>query len=164
MAGQHGFARNLKWKIVDENKMDSSCTFKLEHCEATIKAWPHKFVLLYTVSLKSDGLHVRFEVQNCDDHEFTFTALLHTYFNIEFIDSVSINGLNGLHYADKLRNNENFTETRQIIENIQEEVDRNYFNVPESVNLKCINGNFEIKSDFKDLGNLAMIIIFKYFN
>lgn len=152
MTGQHGFARTQKWKLLNESESSSSCTFMLEYNEITLKLWPYKFNLLYTVSLRSEGLHVRFEVQNCDESDFQFTALLHTYFNIESINSVKIEGFNGLQYADKLKNNETSTEDRQVIEKINDEVDRNYFNVPHSVQMKCSAGEFQIQSDFKDLG------------
>lgn len=153
MAGQHGFARTIKWEAMTEGRSECSCTFKLEHSDSTMKAWPHKFTLLYTVSLQSGGLHVKFQVINCDDHGFSFTALLHTYFDIGSIDSVSIKGLHGLEYADKLKNNEKFIEERQIIDKINEEVDRNYFNVPAAIELAFSKGVFKIESNFKDLGN-----------
>lgn len=152
MSGQHGFARTNKWTPLDQNRTQSSCTFELNNNENTLKLWPHKFNLFYTVSLRSEGLHVRFEVQNCDETDFQFTALLHTYFNVESIDSVKIEGLKGLQFSDKLKNNEKAMESRNLIENINEEVDRNYFNVPVSIRMKCSTGEFLVQSDFKDLG------------
>jgi glucose-6-phosphate 1-epimerase len=151
MVGQHGFARALKWDALNEGRTESICTFQLKHSEATLKLWPHKFTLNYTVSLQSEGLQVKFEVLNCDECDFDFTALLHTYFNIASIDSVKIKGLRDLEYADKLKNNQKYYEDRVIIENISEEVDRNYFNVPGMVELFSSNANFKISSDFKDL-------------
>lgn len=151
MSGQHGFARTLKWDALTDGRTESSCTFQLKHSEATLKLWPHKFTLNYTVSLQKEGLQVKFEVLNCDECDFDFTALLHTYFNITSIDSVKIEGLSHLEYADKLKNNQISHEDRVTIENINEEVDRNYFNVPGKVNLLSSNANFEISSNFKDL-------------
>ena len=151
MTGQHGFARTLKWEAITKGRTESSCTFQLKHSDATLKLWPHKFTLNYTISLQTEGLQVKFEVFNCDDFDFDFTALLHTYFNISSIDSVKIEGLNNLEYSDKLKNNQKFHEDAFIIENINEEVDRNYFNVPGKVKLSSSNRNFEISSDFKDL-------------
>lgn len=151
MSGQHGFARTLKWDALVEGRTESSCTFQLKHSETTLKLWPHKFTLSYTVSLQKDGLKVKFEVLNCDECDFDFTALLHTYFHVSSIDSVKIEGLSQLRYADKLNNNQIFHEDRVVIENINEEIDRNYFNVPGKVNLLSSNANFEISSDFKDL-------------
>lgn len=158
MSGQHGFARILKWNPLSENRTESSCTFALKDDENTLKFWPHKFLLLYTVSLTLEGLHVRIEVQNCDEFDFQFTALLHTYFNIQSIDSVTIVGLKNLKFSDKLKNNEIFTEFRDLIDGINEEVDRNYFNVPGPVQLKSLTGEFQIESDFKDLGNLLCVL------
>lgn len=152
MAGQHGFARTLKWEALDVGRTESSCTFQLKHSDVTLKLWPHKFTLNYTVSIKDESLHVKFEVLNCDESDFDFTALLHTYFNISSIDSVKIVGLSQLQFSDKLNNNQVFHEDRLVIENIQEEIDRNYFNVPGKVKLSSSNADFEISSDFKDLG------------
>ena len=159
MSGQHGFARNLKWHIYDEGgaKSESKVTLKLCNSEATLKLWPHKFNLLYTVSLEHESLNIRFEVENCDEttcneSAFNFTALLHTYFNVGTIESVKVKGLGRLEYADKLKENKRFVEERLVIENISEEIDRNYFNVPGCVKMSCSAGEFEIKSDFKDLG------------
>ena len=151
MAGQHGFARTLRWDALPEGRTESCCTFQLKHSESTLQLWPHKFTLNYTVSLQREELQVKFEVLNCDDNEFDFTALLHTYFNISSINSVKIEGLSNLEYSDKLMNNQKFFEDRVLIENIAEEVDRNYFNVPGKIKLFSPNGNFEITSDFKDL-------------
>lgn len=154
MAGQHGFARTLKWEALTEGRCESTCTFQLKHSESTLKLWPHNFILNYTVSVQSKGeLKVKFEVMNCDESDcFDFTALLHTYFNISAIDSVRIEGLGHLEYADKLKNNQKYLEDRVVIENINEEVDRNYFNVPGKIKLSSSNADFEISSDFKDLG------------
>ena len=167
MSGQHGFARTLKWEALSKDRTESSCTFKLTHSESTLKLWPHKFTLLYTVSLEYKGLSTKFEVENCDETDFQFTALFHTYFNIGDIDSVKIEGLNRLEYADKLKINEKFIEDREVIESVCEEVDRNYFNVPGCVKLSSSNANFEIYSDFKDLGRyfvykILLIILFIY--
>lgn len=151
MAGQHGFVRTLKWDVVTEGRTDSSCTFQLKHSDTTMKLWPHKFTLNYAVSIQSEGLQVKFEVINCDNCDFDFTALLHTYFNISSIGSVKIEGLRYLEYSDKLNCNRKFHEDRMIIENFNEEVDRNYFNVPGKVKLSSSNANFEISSNFKDL-------------
>lgn len=154
MSGQHGFARTLQWEVLNDGKSESSCTFQLKHSESTLKLWPHKFILNYTVFLQSEGrLKVCLEVINCDESDcFEFTALLHTYFNISSIDSVKIEDLSHLEYADKLRNNQKYFEDRAVIANISEEIDRNYFNVPGKITLSSSNANYEISSDFKDLG------------
>ena len=152
MVGQHGFARNLKWKVVEGTMKESSCTFELEYNEFTLKMWNNKFKLLYTVKLLDNELQVELEVVNEDDSNFEFTSLFHTYFNIGAIESVKIEGLGNLKYSDKLKNNEIFEEYRNVIDRISEEVDRNYFKVPGLVKLSSSNGNFELKSNFEDLG------------
>ena len=152
MSGQHGFARVLKWDVISDSRTETSCTFSLKYDANTLKLWPHKFILFYTVTLCPEGLHVRFRVKNCDETDFQITSLLHTYFNVGSIDSVEIEGLRSLQFADKLKNIEISIEDRGIINNINEEVDRNYFNVPNIIIMNCLTGKFEIQSDFKDLG------------
>lgn len=156
MAGQHGFARNSKWSVVEGTMKESSCTFELRCSEDTLKLWNYKFKLLYTVELLDRELRVIFKVINEDEIKFDFTALLHTYFNIGSIESVKIDGLGGLKYSDKLNNNQICKEERRIINNISQEVDRNYFKVPGPVILSSSNAIFELKSNFEDLGKFNM--------
>lgn len=149
MAGQHGFARTRKWSIASQN--ESSVKLILTHSEETLKPWPYEFELDYEVTLKESSLICRFQVKNCGKEAFDFTALLHTYFAIDDISSVRIEGLQGLPYRDKLQDYQEFTEERPVISKINCEVDRNYSNVPGKVLLHSENAQFEICSDFKDM-------------
>ena len=59
------------------SQTDRSVTLVLDTCDT----WPHKFQLLYTVTLDDTTLDIKLEaVNNNTDKEFQFTSALHTYF------------------------------------------------------------------------------------
>lgn len=103
---QHGFARNLPWKVDHNFEVPSGSTairFILEHTEETLaSAWPFRFHVTYTITLSDGGdvLTIEMDVVNKDSCSFPFTMALHSYFvcdpestslpdfnNVEFVDS-----------------------------------------------------------------------------
>ena len=75
---QHGFARVSTWSV--KTVTNDSVTLTLE-ADTTPSAWPHKFLLEYTVTLSSDSLDIQLTATNNNtDKEFSFTSALHTYF------------------------------------------------------------------------------------
>lgn len=144
MAGQHGFARTLPWKI---NVLESGSTAicSLSDSPETLAVWPFKFSLNYSATIESDGsLTTEFRVTNTNDKALDFTALLHTYFKVPGIEQFTVAGLQGLTYQDKLKAGSSFVETRNDI-SIEEEVDRNYLSVPEIVKFSNGKGQVTIK-------------------
>jgi len=65
--------------------------------------------LQLTTILKIDALAQQFTVTNTDDHSFSFSALLHTYFKVSSIGSTTITGLKGADYIDQTSHNQNPT-------------------------------------------------------
>lgn len=76
-----------------------------------------RFKLFYTVTIKGDGLVTQLSVQNLNgilcnscmkcnfflaSDPFSFTWLLHTYFSVPDVTKVTISGLGGLTYIDKV--------------------------------------------------------------
>ncbi|XP_041464080.1 putative glucose-6-phosphate 1-epimerase [Lytechinus variegatus] len=121
---QHGFARITPWVLTDKQtdpKKEVLCTFELEDNLETRSIWNHKFKVKYTVSLKKKNALFDFSVTNTGLEKFDFTCLLHTYFRVDDIANVSITGLNGLEYVDKIRGGATFTEDRELVT-----VDGNY--------------------------------------
>lgn len=45
-------------------------------------AWPHDFALVYSVTLREDGLQTMLNVQNTGGKAFDFQMLLHSYFKV----------------------------------------------------------------------------------
>jgi len=68
------------------------------------------------------------------DHDFTFENCLHTYFTVGDINAVSISGLKGADYLDKV---EHFARKREAAEHIKiaQEVDRIYLDTKSVVEI-----------------------------
>eukprot|EP01132_Coremiostelium_polycephalum_P002065 gene2065-2546_t len=130
----HGFARNIDWKVVstsrneDVSKVVLSCTDN----EHTKKIWNYSFSAQYAIELHTDRLSITFSTTNCSTEPFDFQLALHTYFQISNIDSVYVEGLEGLEFIDKMKNASLHKETRQQV-TIGEEVDRVYKNAENNV-------------------------------
>ena len=151
MAGQHGFARTQVWQL--EKTADDTLCCTLQDNESSRSVWPHQFRLTYTVSVAEGRLATRMTVENPADasEAFNFTALLHTYFAIQDIASVQVEGFHGLDYQDKLLAGQLGTEERKRA-TVQQEVDRTYISVPGPIVLHTGRGQVEIlKEGFADV-------------
>ena len=126
---QHGFARNTTWEFVgsevDEEKLLAKATFTLSSTESTMKEFPYKFKLNYTVSIEKEFLNTNLEVINEDEKEFEFTTALHTYFGAKSITDIAVKGLNGVRYTDSLEDGKKCVEGEEEIR-FDKEVDRIY--------------------------------------
>lgn len=133
MEGQHGFARNVVWKL--EKKGDQRIVASLEESSSTLDKWPHKFALTYIVSMENDSLKTEFVVRNNGDVDFHFTSLLHTYFRVNDIEAVQVKGFHNLSFKDKLQQSAEFKESAEY-SSIKSEVDRCYLDAPSPIELK----------------------------
>jgi D-hexose-6-phosphate mutarotase len=143
---QHGFARTSLFSVksvnVDAERDRVSITLALNHNEATLKLWNHKFELSLTTELDGDGSFVQtLTAQNLDessseDSKFQFTTALHTYFAVPDVTKTTISPLGGVHYMDKVAAAPATQEEDGL--SFQGEVDRVYYN-PSSIS--------EIKTD-----------------
>ncbi|RKO96805.1 galactose mutarotase-like protein, partial [Caulochytrium protostelioides] len=70
-------------------------------------------------------------IQNTGTAPWDFTALLHTYLAVGAIGDVSVTGLQGVRYVDKVADGAEATETRESI-TVDGEVDRVYVDVKTS--------------------------------
>ncbi|KAK5109988.1 hypothetical protein LTR62_006355 [Meristemomyces frigidus] len=136
---QHGFARNSHWEYLGSSSSESGklssggddsvkLDFGLgtaELSEEARTAWPFDFSLVYSVTLAKDGLSTMLNVQNKGEKSFEFQMLLHTYFKIDDISKVAINGLGSTTYIDKMLNATEHQQTDPSIR-IHGEVDRVY--------------------------------------
>ncbi|KAI9293883.1 galactose mutarotase-like protein [Neoconidiobolus thromboides FSU 785] len=131
---QHGFARSFYWKHLEEEgvKDDSGVTahFGLTHediSKEVFDLWPFKFELKYSVTITEKELKTFVQVKNLNtDKELTLTPLLHTYFDVENIANVKVEGLKGLDYYNKVLDKNETQQDDHIT--IDQEVDRVYGN------------------------------------
>ncbi|KAK4988832.1 hypothetical protein LTR50_003677 [Elasticomyces elasticus] len=113
---QHGFARSTRWEYLGKSTSESGALsrggddsvkldFGLSQSQLSPesrKAWPYDFSLVYSVTLGKDGLQTMLNVRNEGKESFEFQMLLHTYFAVKNISKVSISGLAGTSYIDKV--------------------------------------------------------------
>ncbi|KAJ3197496.1 hypothetical protein HK101_003194 [Irineochytrium annulatum] len=106
-------------------QLDQSCLDA-----ATIVKWPHPFTLTYTVTMTVSPvktLRTHLKVDNTGPNSFDFASLLHTYFGVDDIADVKVQGLAGGKYVDKVRNAQAFVEDQEEVV-FTGEVDRVYEN------------------------------------
>lgn len=145
---QHGFARNMEWKIsstsADPNPDDPDPTVELalEDNEYTRGMWDHPFKLVYKVSLHNETLTTDMRVVNTGTESFTFTAALHTYIEVAGVRNAAVKGLRGLEFLDKVADPEDPKKGKETRDKITFDgpVDSVYLNAPEQVELDVGTG------------------------
>jgi D-hexose-6-phosphate mutarotase len=133
--GQHGFARVKTWDLKEFAPTPDgsvSVRFRLPNGPETA-AFPACTVdYLVTVN---QSLTLQLIVTNdSKDAEFNFENCLHTYFGVADVSAISIHGLKGITYEDKLTSFLETTETSDAIR-IASEVDRTYLNTTGTVEI-----------------------------
>ncbi len=123
----HGFARTTAWELKDIScSANGSISLRLRLPECPEASGFTPFTADYIVTV-SDTLELQLVITNSSpDKEFTFEECLHTYFTVGDIGAVSVVGLKGVGYEDKVANFAKKTETNDAI-TIDSEVDRVYF-------------------------------------
>ena len=105
-APMHGFARLAEWHLADATSAGGAVhlSFVLadEDDETSGKpAWPHRFRAEFRVSL-GETLGMALDVSNPGDAPLSYEAALHTYFVVGDIRHVTVTGLTGTDYLDKV--------------------------------------------------------------
>jgi galactose mutarotase-like enzyme len=78
---QHGFARNLPWKVLDESTGDGAqVTLGLEATDTTRAEYPFDFTLRFTYRLRGEELAVEQRFENHGDAPMPVQPGLHPYF------------------------------------------------------------------------------------
>jgi len=111
-APMHGFGRLAEWQLADASASGGTValTFQLADDEQSRRsAWPHPFLAEFRVSFGS-VLAMSLDVRNPAGHPLTYEAALHTYFAVGDIRQVTVTGLAGGDYLDKV---EGFARKRQ---------------------------------------------------
>jgi glucose-6-phosphate 1-epimerase len=125
----HGFARDRFWNVIKTEATgngDSKVTLGLTDTAETRAIWPHSFNLDLEVTV-GESLNLELITRNKDTVPFSITQALHTYFKVRHIDQVTILGLEGVAYLDKVDNYAQKTQAGAIT--INSEVDRIYQDV-----------------------------------
>ncbi len=122
----HGFARTIPWEVTASQRLKSGATkiaFRLPQTDATRKQWPHSCELELHATLGST-LDIDLITRNTGSAPITIGDALHTYFAVSDVRDISIHGLGGAPYLDKV---EDFKRKQQVGPiTINQEVDRLY--------------------------------------
>jgi glucose-6-phosphate 1-epimerase len=132
---QHGFARVKTWDLKEFAPAPDgsvSVRFRLPDCPEA-SAFP-PFTADYIVTV-SQSLTLQLIVTNqSKEAEFTFENCLHSYFEVGDVTAISIKGLNGLRYLDKVAGFVEKTEASNTLR-IASEVDRAYLDTTGTVEI-----------------------------
>ena len=135
----HGFARNSLWQLANTQQLENGATkvvLKLSDNEKSLALWPYQFELELTV-IVGEQLSLELTTKNTGDQAFRITQALHTYFSVQSVDDVSVEGLDQKNYLDKAKANSGAEEKVQSGDVIFDgEVDRVYLDVPHELRLK----------------------------
>ncbi|PQV64089.1 glucose-6-phosphate 1-epimerase [Abditibacterium utsteinense] len=96
-APNHGFVRQATWKIESAEQDDSCVTLSLSSDEIRAQGfdttlWPYDFAARMIFSF-GETLGLRFEIENQYAEPFRFECALHTYFAVDNLGAVRIEGL-----------------------------------------------------------------------
>src|SRR5208282_152910 len=125
---QHGYARLKTWDLKEFAPAPDgsvSVRFRLPDCPEASAFPPHTADYVVTVN---QSLTLQLIITNrSKDAEFTFENCLHTYFEVADVTAISIHGLKGASYLDKVASFLEKTENSDTLR-IASEVDRTYQN------------------------------------
>lgn len=99
----HGFARISAFVLssIHETPERTTLVLSLRDTEETRRLWPHAFELRLEISVGAT-LDMAFTVRNVDRAAFSFANALHSYFAVKDVNAISVEGLDGLDYIDRV--------------------------------------------------------------
>lgn len=130
----HGFARTVPWQVVATESLPDGrikLIFALLVSKFTHSLWPYDTPLELHITL-GNTLELELITHNNDKQPITITEALHTYFAVGDVRRVSVVGLDGCDYLDKVEDFARHTQQGAITFNA--EVDRVYLNTE----TKCV--------------------------
>ena len=141
--GQHGFARNSVWDIIDTEILPSgqtSVTLGLQETKETLSQYPHTFNLELTFTI-GKTLEVVLKTINTSNTTMLITQALHSYFYVDAVQDIHIQGLEGRTFIDQLDNNLHKEEPDTL--QFTQSLDRIY--IPTSDTCEIIDTNLKRK-------------------
>ena len=124
----HGYARTVMWEVQETKALSDGSTFirfGLIENETTKAQWPHASTVQLEATV-GKALKVELITKNTGNTSFQLGEALHTYFHISDVGNMTIRGLEGCEYIDKVGETTRRTQQGGII--IESEVDRVYVN------------------------------------
>jgi len=125
----HGFARLLEWELTAAEQAGNGAIeigLRLVSNDATRKEWDGEFEVEYRLTV-GPALGLRLRVRNTSRQPLRIEEALHTYLAVDDVRQVSIEGLAGTAYSDRVGTPHEETEGAAPIR-ITAETDRIYRN------------------------------------
>jgi D-hexose-6-phosphate mutarotase len=100
----HGYARTVPWQVLESGTEPNGATrltLRLVESDKTRAQWNHDCNVDLTVII-GDTLRMEMTTENTGAVDFVIGEALHTYLQISDIGSVSVTGLDGCEYWDKV--------------------------------------------------------------
>ena len=100
----HGIVRTELWDVKETTVVDEGTTricLGISDSERTRVFWPYPFELEMIVTVGTE-LQVELITRNSGQTEFTFGEAFHTYYAVSDVTGISIDGLDGFTYLDKV--------------------------------------------------------------
>lgn len=127
----HGFARTSLWTVLDSGAT-KDCAFVMLHLKSPDPSYPLQAD--YRIELNEAGLRMSLTTTHLGHEAVTLTEALHTYLPVSDIAGVTLQGLRGCEYADKLLGYQRATDDREAV-SFADPIDRVYFDSSESLSL-----------------------------
>lgn len=139
---RHGFARVSHWRLADSGVEHGAAfaEFALSSADPLPAAWPHGFELQFRLTLQADTLQLALRVRNSGSAAFAFSAALHTYFRVDDLESVSIDGLQHVLYSDQAGNPPQHGRQSEPLLRCPDRLDRLYHAIPGDLALRTGSG------------------------
>jgi len=142
----HGFARTSLWtheKTQELSKEETLVTLSLKSSPQSKALWPYDFKLSLEISIGKE-LSLKLITHNLDTQAFSITSALHSYFKVNTILKLEIEGLEKKLFYNKVDDSYKNLQKEKIIFN--EEIDRIYQEVEVPVVLKEEDQKISIKT------------------
>ncbi|MBC1468360.1 aldose 1-epimerase family protein [Listeria welshimeri] len=85
--GQHGFARDRDFKVVDQT--DNTVRFELDADEESLSIYPYKFKLSIIYTMDENSVAVSYEVENTDNKRIYFSIGAHPAFHLPLTEDTT---------------------------------------------------------------------------
>ncbi len=105
----HGFVRTLPWhcEAVDEADGHLVVRYRLDASDTGDQPnFPYPYTAMLRVDFMPDAVDIDLGITNTGDREFSYEEALHTYLAVGDVREVSVEGLDGVRYWDKVAGQE----------------------------------------------------------
>jgi glucose-6-phosphate 1-epimerase len=145
----HGLLRTRAWQITAGRETNGGrvrATLRVHDCPDTRKFWPHAFTAELSVEVGGDRLDLELEISNTEETPVQFSAALHTYLRVADVRTAGLEGLHGVRYLDRTREDRPGTQSAEVL-TVSGEVDRIYLDVPNTLRLREPHRPLDIQAE-----------------